>query len=369
MDYYLRGVVCVLVCSLLLTSVSRGDFAQPGDTGCAGGQTTSQVTLTVDRTAKRAQAVVDLPGGMLVISLDPLVNLVIHTLNMYDLLGLHGQRYHLKTDEKAREAIDSGIFAAISGKERHFGGGQLRIYSPTMDAIISGKFCEHYPDEGLLSQLSPEPFDAALTRMWREFYRAYWDEKFDDLLVEFQQMNANMRWDETLATMEELTGCSWTGTMVVFAVEATAESALKWGDGACIGTLSSRGDAGFVHEGLHLLLQERWAESPRIQEFMAGRSFADEFWGEHWQRKYEQALVVGLEIHLRKLADRHQRPAAEVAKLYFDGNMVGDLYDVAWPAIAKYVQEDGASIEELMLAIIVKAEGEREISGAETPSS
>ncbi len=115
-----------------MTGVSPTNLARPADTGGLRGQTSSHVNLTVDRTAKRAQAVVDLPSGMLVITLDPLVNLVIHTLNMYDLLGLYGQRYHLNTDEKAGQAIDSDIYAAISGRERQFGGGQLGVCSPTM---------------------------------------------------------------------------------------------------------------------------------------------------------------------------------------------------------------------------------------------
>ncbi len=132
MGHFLTGAIWVLLWCVALTGVSPANLAQPGDTSGLPGQTTSQVALNVDRTGKRAQVLVELPAGMLVISLDPLVNLVIHTLNMYDLLGLHGQRYHLKTEEKARQAIDSDIYAAISGRERQFGGGRLEICSPTM---------------------------------------------------------------------------------------------------------------------------------------------------------------------------------------------------------------------------------------------
>jgi hypothetical protein len=318
--------------------------------------------MKVDRESKRAEVVVHLPGGELVISMDPLVNLAIHTMNMYDLLGNHGRGYTLKSNELARKVIEPGIYAAVAGKDRYFTEGQLNIYTPTIKAIVEGGLYRRYPDEPLLARLSPEPFNTALVSTWRDFYRGYWENRFDAILAEFEQMNQNMRWAATLARMEELTGQTWNGTMYVFAVEPTAKSALTAGRNVCIGTVSADGDAGFVHEGLHLLLREEWAKSSRIRQFMAIRNFQDAFWGTHWERKYEQALVGCLDIIIRDLSRHYNTPAARIAKNYLEGVRVGDIADISWGLVSEYAKTQNGSLDDLMWELVTHAEQARPVS-------
>ena len=79
------------------------------------------MTVCFVKKAARAEAVVQLPNGGLVISLDPMANLVMHTLNMYGLLGRHGGGYLLVEDERAKKAVNDAIYKRIAGKERYFG--------------------------------------------------------------------------------------------------------------------------------------------------------------------------------------------------------------------------------------------------------
>ena len=327
--------------------------------------------MRVDLTTRTAQVAISLPEGELVVSLNPLVNLVIHTMNMYDLLGLHGQDYALKNDPRARQAVDAGIFESVAGQDRCFGAGTLNIYLPTMHSIVSTGLYKEYPEERLLREIAPQPFDVALTKSWNGFYKAYWDDNFGRLVEELEEMNARMRWAERLTEMERFTGVQWSGQMNVFTVEATAGSALKWGENVCIGTLARDHDAGFVHEGLHLLLKGRWAHDPRIRAYMASRTFHDDFWGESWQEKYEQAVVVALDIHVRRdmMRQRYrglvqscrargtQAPTYDdFVRRYFESNKVGDLFDVVWPLVSAYVAKPERSFGDLMYSLIVKGQ-------------
>lgn len=300
--------------------------------------------------AARAEVVVGVPDGELVISLDPMANLVMHTLNMYDLLGEHGGGYPLSSDERALKAVDREIFDRIAGKERYFGCGPLNLYSPTIETLVRKCLYTAHPDNESLLGLFPAPLNNALKDTWDSFYREYWSSNMDRLFDEFEEMDRQMNWAEMLRRMEQVTQTKWCGSMLVLAVEATGWSALTWGDSVCIGTVDRNGDAGFVHEGLHLLLRERWAEDSAIQGFMAGRAFKDRYW-RSWKAKYEQALVVALDARLRNWPDQH-------VQRYFEGCQVGDLYDLVWPKICAYVDRPVISVPELMLEIIRCNEGQ-----------
>ena len=307
------------------------------------------MAVRFDKKAARAEVVVRVPDGELVISLDPMANLVMHTLSMYDLLGEHGGGYSLSCEERAQKAVNREIFDRIAGKERYFGDGPLDLYSPTIETLVKERLYTEHPDKESLFGLFGAPLNDALREMWALFYREYWSSNIDRLYDEFEEMSRQTNWAEMLHRMEQVTQTKWRGSMLVLAVEATGWSALTWGDNVCIGTVDRNGDAGFVHEGLHLLLRERWAEDPAIKQFMAGRVFRDRFWTS-WRAKYEQALVVALDARLRNWPDQY-------VQSYFEGCEVGDLYEVVWPKVCAYVDEPVISVPRLMLEIIQSSEG------------
>ena len=73
-----------------------------------------------------------------------------------------------------------------------------------------------------------------------------------------------------------------------------------------------------------------------------------------WESKYEQALVVGLDCHIRGIEEDH-----EAVYRYYVGCGVGDLYEIAWPAISEYVAKRNRNLESLMVALIEAAEGDK----------
>ena len=162
-------------------------------------------------------------------------------------------------------------------------------------------------------------------------------------------MIEDINWPKTIDQMAGLSQSSFHGEMLLFFVEATAESALTFGKRTCIGTLQAGSDGGFVHEGLHLLLDEKWAESPRINTLIKSRGFTDPVW-KNWQNKYEQALVVSLDCHIQGFADNLDR-----VRKYFRGCEIEDLYSTVWPLVSRYAQEREGTIEELMYRVIAES--------------
>ena len=59
-------------------------------------------------------------------------------MNVYDLLGSHGQEYGLRADQEARKAIDPSIYQSVAGQDRYLSWGTMDIYCPTMEAVVSG---------------------------------------------------------------------------------------------------------------------------------------------------------------------------------------------------------------------------------------
>ena len=298
----------------------------------------------------KTQRIVEVPDGEIVLSLNPLMNLLIHTLSLYELLGGHGQKYLLKNDPESRNAIDQEIFDCISGKERYFGRGHLDIYKSTITSLVSSDHFSKYPTDQILNHISPSPFNLALIKSWNEFYEQYWNREFPRLSKEFELMSTNLYLADTLSRMEELAGRKWSGRLLIFAVEATAESGLTCSSNICIGTVNRNRDAGFVHEGFHLLLDGKWADYPEIKNHMNGKQFSDNFWSD-WRKKFEQALVVSLDCHVRKL-----NQDTEFVRRYFKGCRVSDLFEIAWPMVSDYVYAKDGKLEDLMLNMILESE-------------
>lgn len=353
----------ILVGLLSSSVVANGRSMVPTPVASQGLATRAAGPIAVDSVMKIASIRICRPNGEVLISLNPMVNLIMHTLNLYDLLGIMGRTYKLRIDPIALQSIDPWIFFKVARKEQYFSPdpmARLAFYAPTMKRLLSERAYERYPEENLLASLVPAPMDLAMQHMWNRFYRSYWNESFARLLDNFVAMNRSMDWQRILDRMEQLTGIIWSGIMLVFPTEATAESAMAFGKEICIGTLRENDDAGFCHEGLHLLLGERWAQSPRIQQFMSGRNFQDTFWKKDWAGKYEQALVVGLDFHITGSKKRVGQPADESACRYYESCMVSGLYVIAWPMISEYVRKGEGDLEDLMWRLIQAGERQKE---------
>ena len=317
--------------------------------------------VRVDRENLRAEIAVSVPGGSLSIYLEPASNLILHTTSLYGLFDGQGAGYALLDDVAAKRAVDPRILAALGGKDRRYSArGAANVFTPTFRAFLDGHLYEKPPDLAAWRAIAPAVFGEALEEMWRGFYRDYWTRRFEALASEFRQMSDNVRWAEMLGRMEQLTGRRWRGEMRIFAVEATGKSALTFGRDVCIGTVGAGEDAGFVHEGLHLLLDEAWAKSPRIAALMADAGFRDRFWGARWAAMYEQAVVVLFETHLR--GKRPRKPGMtqdEFLRLNLEGNLVGGFADIAMDTVGGYLKAPDGHFEDLMWRLVSRAEERR----------
>ena len=311
--------------------------------------------MEVNSRAKTAYVKIPAGEGQLTICLSPLVNLFIHTLNLYDLLGGHGKQYPLRKNVQARKAIISNLYSQVTGKDRYFTRGDLNIYEASMQKVVEEKLYLEKVTPHLLDQISPEAFPSALVNSWKLFYEDYWTGEFDRLLRIYRKMIEDINWTKTIDQMAELSQSSFHGEMLLFFTEATAESALTFGKNTCIGTLQAGSDGGFVHEGLHLLLHEKWAEDQRINALIESRGFTDPYW-KNWQGKYEQALVVSLDCYIQGFADDLNR-----VRKYFRGCRIDDLYPTVWPLVSRYAQKREGTIEELMYRVIAERLSSREL--------
>ena len=304
--------------------------------------------MNVDRDIRLAEFFVGGQARGALLTLNPVANVVLHAMNLYGLLGTNAQSYELRSDPASIAAVDPEIRRQLAGQERYFGDGTLEIFSPTMERLVSDRIYRASPSPGLLRDLAPAPFGDVLARAWVGHYEHYWEAQFEGLVSRFGAMVTRFDWHSALDQMEHLTAYAWSGEMLVMCVEATAESAFTCGDRVCIGTLREGSDAGFVHEGLHLLLRGHWAESNRIRQLARDRLPPHPFWRTDWQTRYEQALVVGLDCHIRAI------PQARVRQ-YFEGCGVGDLYGATWPLVSEHVQAPRKDIEGLMYDLIASS--------------
>jgi hypothetical protein len=316
--------------------------------------------LEVDPRVRRAELTVILPQGLLTVSLDPWSSLIAHTLTLYGINPQSGTtHYPVLRDEAAQAAVDPELRKRLAGQDLYFrSSGTIRVYRPTMEAMVARCLYRTRPDEHAIREVAIAPFDEALASTWERFYRHYWDAHFDSMLSRLRVMAEKVAWAPSLEKMQQLTGRSWQGEMYVFTVEGTGKSAITAGTNICMGELGEESDAGFVHEGLHLLLREEWAKSPAIATFMENRPFSDPFW-KSWIKKYEQAVVVCLDIYIRDLYRLFPGREKRVVHNYMEGTRVGDLEDIAWPLVKAYADGPQGTFEDLMLRIITQAEGRK----------
>lgn len=123
--------------------------------------------MEVNSRAKTAYVNIPAGKGQLTICLSPLVNLFIHTLNLYDLLGGQGKQYPLLKNVQARKAIISNLYSQVTGKDRYFTRGDLNIYEASMRKIVEENLYLEKVTPHLLDQISLESFPSALVNSWK----------------------------------------------------------------------------------------------------------------------------------------------------------------------------------------------------------
>ena len=85
-----------------------------------------------------------------------------------------------------------------------------------MKAMVSQDLYLTYPTDKILQSIAPQPFNAALSKCWQEFYEEYWVENFPRLLEGFKQMANGLDWRKSLGQMEKLTGRTWSGNILAW---------------------------------------------------------------------------------------------------------------------------------------------------------
>jgi len=142
-----------------------------------------------------------------------------------------------------------------------------------------------------------------------------------------------------------VTHCEFPNDFYIFPAEPLSGSGLKFSNNVSMGDLEIGSDMSFVHEGLHLLLNERWAKNEDIIEIIKKSNYKDDFYNS-WIAKYEQALVIGLDCCIQNSNDKR-------AENYYKSCNVDNVFNVAYPLIKNYYDNDcNESIEKLMFNII-----------------
>ncbi|MCL2758419.1 MAG: hypothetical protein FWE64_03810 [Alphaproteobacteria bacterium] len=304
--------------------------------------------------------VVTTKNAKIIISCNEAVNFFIHTLNIYGMLGVQGNQYALRQNEKVRQSIDSEIFEEIIQPQYCTRTGQnfyasdwkpkkrLRIYETGMQYIMDNKIWEKPVDlENVHMGVTEVNFDRALRKSWEKFYRDYWRETLKDREALFEKCANGFDFAEALEKMELATQRIPGDDFYVFPTEATAEAAIWFEPNVSMGTMRRPGhDFGFTHEGLHILLKEEWAKNNKIVKFMEKVDYKG------WQFHYEQALVVGLDCCIRNIDS--------AAKDYHKGCGVDDVFPVSYPLIKEYYDSGcKEDLEEVMFKIISRTIGSR----------
>jgi hypothetical protein len=260
---------------------------------------------------------------------------------MYDMLGNHGSRYELRVDPKARKSINADDYKTFSYNEQVFGhNGKFTLFEPLLRKCIAEEIFTKEPNETLLTDITKNSqFNNVLMHTWETFYKEHWNESKEELTKLVSEIASELPWNDYVKDMEKFAGKSFTQPVYIFPTRAAAESALVVEPSVIIGNAYHNYDFGFVHEGLHILLGEQWAEQPELLERMKDFNEVGG-WGKNWKGKYEQALVVALDSVIKK------HPETFIQK-YFAGCNVGDLYEAFWPHIKK-VTEEGMTVESFM---------------------
>jgi len=277
-------------------------------------------------------------------------NLVAHTCNLLGL-NLGGRntgnlKYALRNDEQALNAVRS------NGKPRQdFFDIPMQIFSvehiSTAEAAL-GRVRQFERDKGYDSSVSD-----MFQKSWDKFYGAYWKANDARLANEFIQMLDSRDWKKVLEEMQSITESEMPSDFYVVGVEATGGSATLIEPNISIGTIRSRGDCGFVHEGLHLLISAAEERYKPAYDFANSHPWTSEhkqkFPYPDWRGKVEQAVVVTLDSLISGKPE------------YLDGCRVGDLRKSVYVPLAKWYgnnQRTKMPLPEFLLELFKKKEKE-----------
>ncbi|MDO8504932.1 MAG: hypothetical protein Q7S36_03730 [Candidatus Liptonbacteria bacterium] len=248
------------------------------------------------------------------------INLFFHTLNVYGLLGLHGKTY--KSGDSADAGLSSVLKEESEGRDDRFEG-------------LVRKLVEADPKtpEELFAVFSADKYETALSealkKSWESFYGDYWIKNREKLMNNFASLTISNNWTEEAGKMEKLSGSKLETDFYLVGAEALAQSGMYAKPNISIGSMEH---SSFFHEGMHLLLKEKWAEDPRIKSLMPDNWHDPEMWGNSWQQKFEQAVVVALDSLGKNMTK-------EKSYMYFDGCLVGDIKDFFYEPLKNWYEQ------------------------------
>lgn len=283
----------------------------------------------------------------LIFSYNPTVNLFFHTLNLYGLLGNHGRAYSLRNDENALKTVIPEIYEQVKDGDYFFSYGKNGVYCPGMKCILENALWKKYPDFTRFKiTAETECFIPAYQACWDGFYKNYWNTRSEEIGVQFRKDIEKFDWRDLLEKMQLASQQKLFTDIYAFSAEAAAGSGMTFSDNVTIG---SDGDMAVVHEGLHLLLREKWAEDERIKKLLEARTFDREKkpYSSH-VKYYEQALVLTLEHIILGRENKLEES--------FRSCGVHELYSTAYPIVKDYYESGcKASLEDVMLGILIAA--------------
>lgn len=291
------------------------------------------------------QKVINTKESKIFIDCNEVINLFLHTLNIYGLLGNHGRDYILRQEERVIKSIDKKIEEDVKQGDRYFSYGKLNIYRTGMNYILDNETWKNPVDSAIIHMgITEMNFDSAFQKSWNQFYKEYWNDTLNDRRKLFEECINEFDFVGSLRKMELAAHSKFTSDFYIFPAEALVYSGLKFNDNVCMGGLIVGDDMGFVHEGLHLLLKEEWANNSKIIEVIEKSEYKETYYNS-WAAKYEQALVVGLDCCISNKDD--------TAENYHKGCHVDDVFAVSYPLIKEYYNNGcNENVETLMLKII-----------------